>query len=65
MQDWKLRCRGYLLHVHDLVDNVSLEAHEAGSFAADYILHGEEDWGEAVRPKIPEKNQVCPARGKG
>ncbi len=48
---------GNVLHVHDLVDNVSKEAQEAGSFAADYILHGEEDWGEAVRPKIPEKTK--------
>lgn len=48
---------GNVLHVHDLVDNVSIEAEKAGEFAADYILNGEEDWGEAVRPKIPEKSK--------
>ena len=36
---------GNVLHVHDLVDNVSIEAEKAGEFAADYILNGEEDWG--------------------
>ena len=55
---------GNVLHVHDLVDNVSLEALEAGSFAADYILHGEEDWGEAVRPKIPEKTKCALPEGR-
>lgn len=55
---------GNVLHVHDLVDNVSLEAHEAGSFAADYILHGEKDWGEAVRPKIPEKTKCALPEGR-
>ena len=55
---------GNVLHVHDLVDNVSLEAHEACSFAADYILHGEEDWGEAVRPKIPEKTKCALPEGR-
>lgn len=48
---------GNVLHVHDLVDNVSKEAEKAGEFAADYILNGEEDWGEAVRPKIAEKTK--------
>ena len=48
---------GNVLHVHDLVDNVSKEAAQAGAYAADYILNGEEDWGEAVRPKIPAKNK--------
>ncbi len=48
---------GNVLHVHDLVDNVSKEAEKAGEFAADYILNGEEDWGEVVRPKIPEKTK--------
>lgn len=55
---------GNVLHVHDLVDNVSKEAYEAGSFAADYILHGEEDWGEAVRPKIPEKTKCALPEGR-
>ena len=48
---------GNVLHVHDLVDNVSKESESAGAFAADYILNGEDDWGEAVRPKIPEKTK--------
>lgn len=48
---------GNVLHVHDLVDNVSKEAEAAGRFAADYILHGGTEWGEAVRPKIPEKTK--------
>lgn len=55
---------GNVLHVHDLVDNVSKEAQEAGSFATDYILHGEEDWGEAVRPKIPEKTKCTLPEGR-
>lgn len=29
---------GNVLHVHDLVDNVSLEAHNAGCSAADYVM---------------------------
>ncbi len=48
---------GNVLHVHDLVDNVSKEAETAGAFAAEYILHGEKEWGEAVRPKIPAKTK--------
>lgn len=48
---------GNVLHVHDLVDNVSKESEAAGEFAAEYILHGEQDWGEAVRPKIPAKSK--------
>lgn len=48
---------GNVLHVHDLADNVSKEAWQAGTFAADYILHGEEEWGEAVRPPIPAKTK--------
>lgn len=48
---------GNVLHVHDLVDNVSKEAVKAGEYAADYILQGESDWGEAVRPQIPEKSK--------
>lgn len=48
---------GNVLHVHDLVDNVSRESESAGAFAADYILNGEEDWGEALRPKIPAKTK--------
>lgn len=48
---------GNVLHVHDLVDNVSKEAVKAGEYAAEYILEGEDGWGEAVRPKIPEKSK--------
>ena len=55
---------GNVLHVHDLVDNVSKEAQEAGSFAAEYILRGEEDWGGAVRPKIPEKTKCTLPEGR-
>ena len=55
---------GNVLHVHDLVDNVSKEAQAAGSFAADYILHGEEEWGEAVRPKTPEKTKCTLPEGR-
>lgn len=51
---------GNVLHVHDLVDNVSKESAQAGAFAADYILHGEQEWGEAVRPKIPAKSKCAP-----
>lgn len=51
---------GNVLHVHDLVENVSKESAEAGAFAADYILHGEQEWGEAVRPKIPAKSKCAP-----
>lgn len=55
---------GNVLHVHDLVDNVSKEAQAAGSHAADYILHGQEEWGEAVRPKIPEKTKCTLPEGR-
>ncbi len=55
---------GNVLHVHDLVDNVSLEAEKAGVFAAEYILEGEKDWGEAVRPKIAEKTKCTLPEGR-
>ena len=48
---------GNVLHVHDLADNVSKEAKAAGEYAADYVQKGEQDWGEAVRPKIPAKSK--------
>lgn len=48
---------GNVLHVHDLADNVSKEAKAAGEFAADYIMHGEDEWGEVRRPEIPEKTK--------
>lgn len=53
---------GNVLHVHDLVDNVSKEAAKAGGFAADYILQGGQEFGEALRPPIPKKSKsVLPA----
>ncbi len=55
---------GNVLHVHDLADNVSKEAEKAGAFAADYILHGEKDWGEAVRPPIPQKSKCTLPEGR-
>lgn len=51
---------GNVLHVHDLVDNVTKESVKAGGFAAEFILNGETEWGEAKRPAIPakEKNTI-------
>lgn len=37
-KEWLFSC-GNILHVHDLVDNVALEAKQAGSFAAQYALN--------------------------
>ena len=51
---------GNVLHVHDLVDNVSIEATAAGNAAADYIINGAPEWGEAKRPKIPPKSRYKP-----
>lgn len=48
---------GNVLHVHDLVDNVSKEAVKAGEFAAAYVKEKTVSWGEAVRPQIPEKSK--------
>lgn len=48
---------GNVLHVHDLVDNVSKEAVEAGANAAAYVKEKNKDWGEAIRPKIPAKTK--------
>lgn len=55
---------GNVLHVHDLVDNVSKEAAEAGAFAAEYILKGKRDWGDAKRPKIPAKTKCTLPEGR-
>lgn len=55
---------GNVLHVHDLVDNVSREAEDAGAFAAEYILKGDSGWGEAVRPKIPAKTKCTLPEGR-
>ncbi|MCR5503615.1 MAG: FAD-dependent oxidoreductase [Lachnospiraceae bacterium] len=48
---------GNVLHVHDLVDNVTKESVQAGRFAAEYILNGKKAWGEAKRPPIPKKEK--------
>lgn len=55
---------GNVLHVHDLVDNVSIEARRAGEFAAGYLLNGKEEWGKAVRPPIPEKVKSALPEGR-
>ncbi|MCL2253192.1 MAG: DUF1667 domain-containing protein [Lachnospiraceae bacterium] len=55
---------GNVLHVHDLVDNVSIEATAAGNAAADYINNGSSDWGMAKRPKIPPKNRYTPIKDR-
>ena len=55
---------GNVLHVHDLVDNVSKEAVEAGKYAAAYIKEKTSDWGEAVRPKIPSKTKCVLPEGR-
>lgn len=55
---------GNVLHVHDLVDNVSKEAVEAGAFAADNIQNKKQPWGEAVRPKIPAKTKCVLPEGR-
>lgn len=55
---------GNVLHVHDLVDNVSKEAAQAGAGAAAYIREGNSDFGEAVRPKIPEKTKSVIPEGR-
>ena len=55
---------GNVLHVHDLVDNVSKEAEQAGLHAAEYIRNKPEGFGEAVRPKIPEKSKSVIPEGR-
>ena len=55
---------GNVLHVHDLVDNVSKEAEQAGLHAAEYIRSKPEGFGEAVRPKIPEKSKSVIPEGR-
>ncbi|MDR2888928.1 MAG: FAD-dependent oxidoreductase [Lachnospiraceae bacterium] len=51
---------GNVLHVHDLVDNVSKEAKAAGKSAAEYVLSGAGEWGKATRPKSPPKSRYTP-----
>ncbi len=48
---------GNVLHVHDLVDNVTKESVEAGKKAAGFIKDGIKDWGEAHPVKIPSKEK--------
>ena len=48
---------GNVLHVHDLVDNVTKEAVKAGEYAAEFIRTPMTDWMEPVRPKLPSKEQ--------
>lgn len=55
---------GNVLHVHDLADNVSKEAEEAGAHAADYIKGKTAGFGEAVRPKIPAKTKCVLPEGR-
>lgn len=55
---------GNVLHVHDLVDNVSAEAEKAGAYAAAYIKKKPESWGEAVRPAIAEKSRCILPEGR-
>ena len=55
---------GNVLHVHDLEDNVSKEAVEAGANAAAYVKEKNKDWGEAVRPKIPAKTKSVIPEGR-
>lgn len=55
---------GNVLHVHDLVDNVSKEAKEAGEFAASYIKNGYQGFGQAVRPNIPAKTKSTLPEGR-
>lgn len=55
---------GNVLHVHDLVDNVSKEAVEAGANAAAFVKERNTDFGEAVRPKIPTKTKSVIPEGR-
>lgn len=55
---------GNVLHVHDLVDNVSKEARQAGEFAAEYIRNKQSEWGEAKRPPIPQKTKCTLPKGR-
>lgn len=60
---------GNVLHVHDLVDNVTKESVKTGEYAAEFIMqafgNGHDGksldelvpWGVALRPKLPSKEQ--------
>lgn len=49
---------GNVLHVHDLVDNVTKESVKAGEYAAEFINENAIPiWGGAVRPNLPSKEQ--------
>ena len=60
---------GNVLHVHDLVDDVSAEAFKAGKAAAEYAAHGKTERhtvrvldGRGVRGAVPQKINL-PAQG--
>ncbi len=55
---------GNVLHVHDLVDNVSKEAQQAGAYAAEYIRNKKNEWGKPLRPPIPQKTKCTLPRGR-
>lgn len=55
---------GNVLHVHDLADNVSKEAADAGRYAAAYIKEKPKSWGEVVRPPIPQKSKCVIPEGR-
>ncbi len=60
---------GNVLHVHDLVDNVSAEAVKAGKAAAEFIKAAksgmdEIGWGSPVRPGIPPKSRYTPPKDR-
>ncbi len=48
---------GNVLHVHDLVDNVTKESITAGHKAASFIKNGLGEWGEAHPVKVPSKEK--------
>lgn len=58
---------GNALHVHDLVDFVTMEAYSAGKAAANYILNGQRKFtsscateaGEGIRYIVPQIINVC------
>lgn len=55
---------GNVLHVHDLADHVSGEAKQAGEHAAAFVTAGDTKWGEAVRPRLPEKTKCTLPEGR-
>jgi NADPH-dependent 2,4-dienoyl-CoA reductase/sulfur reductase-like enzyme len=53
---------GNVLQVHDLVDNVSMEAERAGKFAYDYILNGENHSDLIETIPLSGLGYLCPQR---